>query len=119
MPTKAIELVNTEVLKLKNKAPCDSRTGPYLMLIPAQRHKVGKRAAEHGVTASICYFAKKYLKLSLKETSMQRFKNLYTAKVKEQGASSDHKVQKLSRMKEGQPLLLPDKLDYQVQEYVE
>ena len=92
------------------------------MLTPAQRYEVGKRAADHGVTASIHYFAKKYQKLSLKETSIQRFKNLYLAKVKLQEApskaSSDHKVQELSRMKEGRPLLLPDELDYQVQEYV-
>ena len=42
------------------------------------------------MTGSIRYFAKKYLKLTLKETGVQRFKNLYTAKVKGQGGSSDH-----------------------------
>ena len=53
---------------------------------------------------------------------MWRFKNLHMAKVKLQGtsseASSDHKLQELPWMKEGQPFLLPDELDYQVQEYV-
>ena len=71
LPATAIELVNVEVLRLKDKSPHDSRTGPYLMLTPAQRYEVGKRAAEHGVTASILYFAKKYPKLPLKETSVQ------------------------------------------------
>ena len=118
VPTNAIELPNAEVLKLKDKAPSDNRTGPYLMLTPAQRYEVGKRAAEHGVTAFIRYFAKKYPKLPLKETSVRRFKNLYIAKAKGQGASSDHKVQELSRKKEGRPLLLPDELDYQAQEYI-
>ena len=88
------------------------------MLTPAQRYEVGKRAAEYGMTASIRYFAKKYPKLPLKETSVQRFKNLYVAKAKGQGASSDHEVQELPRKKEGRPLLLPDELDYQAQEYI-
>ena len=118
VPTNAIKLANAEVLKLKDKAPRDYRTGPYLMLTPAQRYEVGKRAAEHGVTASIRYFAKKYPKLPLKETSVRRFKNLYIAKAKGQGASSDHEVQELPRKKEGRPLLLPDELDYQAQEYI-
>ena len=53
---------------------------------------------------------------------MWRFKNLCIAKNKLQGvsstASSDHKVQELTQMKESRPLLLPDKLDYKLQEYV-
>ena len=69
------------------------------MLTPAQRYEVGKRAAEYWVTVSIRYFAKKYLKLPLKKTSMQKFKDPYVAKVKGKGASSkpssDHKVQDL------------------------
>ena len=61
MLAKAIELANAEVLNLKDKSSPDSRTVPYLMLTPAQRYGVAKRAAGHGVTASICYFAKNYL----------------------------------------------------------
>jgi len=48
--TKAIELANA---KVANATPHNSRTKPYLMLMPAQRYKVGKLASEHGVTASI------------------------------------------------------------------
>ena len=67
VPATAIELANAEVLKLKDKSTRDSRTGPYLMLTPAQRYEVGKRAAEHGVTASIHYFTRKYPKLPLRK----------------------------------------------------
>ena len=56
---KAIEMANAEVIKVKNKAPCGARLAPYLTLIPAQRYEVGKRATEHGITAALCYFAKK------------------------------------------------------------
>ena len=57
--SKAIELANAEVEKIshlskeqaseKTRSP---RPNKYLILSPAQRFEVGKRAAEHGVTAS-------------------------------------------------------------------
>ena len=77
VPPKAIQLENTEVEKLKNKGPRGARSAPYLILTPVQWYKVGKRAAEHGITASLRYFAKKYPELPLKETSIRRLKNLY------------------------------------------
>ena len=58
-------MANAEVAKVKNKAPCGvARLAPYLILTPSQRYEVGKRAAEHGVAASLCYFAKKCPKLA-------------------------------------------------------
>ena len=68
VPSKAIELANAEVTSLKEEPRV---RGPYLILTPAQQFEVGKRAAEHGVTASIRYFAKKYPELSLKETTVK------------------------------------------------
>ena len=77
VPTNATELTNAKVLKLDTA--CGSRTEPYyLMLTPALRYEVGKRAAEYGVTASIRYFAKKYLKLPLKDSSVWGFKNQWS-----------------------------------------
>ena len=55
------------------------------MLSGAQRFEIGKRALEHGATAALRYFAKKYPRLPLKESSVRRFKNLY----REQLASTD------------------------------
>ena len=79
VPVKAIELANAQVMKvqLEGKTCSDSRGescqgGPYLILTPAQRYEVGKRAAEHSITYSIHYFAKKYPKLPLKEASVRR-----------------------------------------------
>ena len=79
---KAIEMANSEFVKVKNKTPRGSRSAPYLILTPAQRYEVGKRAAEHGVTVALRYFAKKYPELPFKETSAQRFKNLYQSDCK-------------------------------------
>ena len=70
VPPKAIEMANSEVVKVKNKIPRGTRSAPYLILTPAQQCEVGKRAAEHGVTVALRYFAKKYPELPLKETSV-------------------------------------------------
>jgi len=50
VPTKAIELANGKVV---NVTPSNNRTRPYLMVMLAQKYKVGKWASEHGATASI------------------------------------------------------------------
>ena len=49
---------------------------------------MGKRAAEHSVTAALHYFTEKYPELPLKETSVQRFKNLYQSNSKQRRASN-------------------------------
>ena len=56
---------------------------PYLYMTPGQQFQIGKRAAEHGITTSMRYFARKYPDLPLKETSVRRLKNLYLDKVPE------------------------------------
>ena len=149
VPAKAIELANAQVQKVQLDKTRDSglggknsRGGPYLMLTPAQRYEVGKRAAEHGVTDSIRYFAVKYPEIKLKEPSVRRFKNLYKdllanphqpqiASNKPGNADADEDPDKdtkseakpepmkeLPRKKQGRPFLLPDELDHQVQEYL-
>ena len=62
VPPSAIKLANDEVSKAVEGVPgmttakprgTHSRPNEYLILTPAQRFEVGKRAAEHGVTASL------------------------------------------------------------------
>ena len=79
VPPTAIKLANAKVsqqLKAKNDLR-GSRSKPYLMLTPGQRYKIGKRAAEYGVTTTLRYYTRKYWDLPLTETSTQRFKDLY------------------------------------------
>ena len=59
VPAKAIELANAELEQQSKETPRGRRL-PYTILTPAQRYEVGKRASEHGVTASLRYFSKKY-----------------------------------------------------------
>jgi len=44
---------------------------------PVHKYEIGKRAAEIGIMAAICYYAKHLLDLSLKETLVRRFKDKY------------------------------------------
>ena len=57
--------------------------GHYNTLTLAQKLIVGKRAAEHGTTKAIQFFAKKYPKLPLKETTVWRLKNMYQSQVQQ------------------------------------
>lgn len=103
--------------------------GSCLILTPAQWFEIGKQAAEHGVTASVGYFAKKYPKLPLKETTMWRLKNLYQSALKSGKSESSRissedledlskEVEELPCKKTGRLLLIGNELDTQVQEYV-
>ena len=119
VPAKAIELVSTEV-KQSKESPRGQRP-PYLILTPSQCYEVGRRASEHGVTASLRYFSKKYPQLSLKETTVRRLKNLYRSTLKSTKSNDDSlhgEIQELPRKKTGQPLLVTEELDIQIQEYI-
>jgi len=93
------------------------------MFTPAQKYEIGKRAAEIGTMAVIRYYAKHYLDLSLKETSVQWFKDKYQDKVKKlihsyTSTESQLAVKELVPKKRGRPLLIGEELDKQVKEYI-
>ena len=111
---KANALVSSEIEKR-----CSKERGPYLMLTPAQKFEIGRRASEHGVTSALHYFSKKFPDLPLKETSVRRLKNLYRENLKKPGGDNSDNVQELmTGQKIGRPLILGDDLDRQVREYV-
>ena len=55
---KAIELANVEVKQSKESSR--GRRLTYMILTPSQHYEVGRRASEHGATACLTYFSKKY-----------------------------------------------------------
>ena len=69
IPSTAIAKANETVSKVLQQTLLSGERGPYLKLIPAQKYQIGKRAAEHGSTASIRYFKTKFPDLELKETT--------------------------------------------------
>ena len=119
VPSSAIERANTSVTPIIERFESGKR-GPYLILTPAQRYEVGRRAAEHGVTATLRYYSVRFLELPLKETSVRRLKNEYRANLNKPGGSSSgvEEIKELHCKKAGKPLLLGEELDKQVREYV-
>ena len=57
-PTAAIFEANVKVneAELKKSASRPRQRGTYSFLTPAQKFEVEKRAAEYGVTATICHY---------------------------------------------------------------
>ena len=47
---------------------------------------------KHGTTAAIRFFAKKYPKLPLKETTVQRLNNMYQSQVQQKHSAIERKV---------------------------
>ena len=122
VPSSAIEAANRQVAEVLT-AP--AARGPYFKLTAAQRSQVGKRAAEHGIAASIRFFEKKYPDLRLKETTVKRLKNLYQSEIRNKlsGGTYDGKgegklctteeeIPTLPLKKTGRPLMV--ELDKQV-----
>ena len=119
VPTGAIVCANKMVAEVTGKSSPRKpmERGPYLMLTKDQKLLIAQRAAEHGTTSAIRFFAEKYPKLSLKELTVRCLKEIYQAKLREQpGAipSADIFIQK----KTGRPLMIGKELDKQVQDYI-
>ena len=76
VPSEVIATANEKVRDVLDKSSDGKRLqrGPYQTLTSAQNLLVSQRAAEYGTTATIRFFAKKYLELSFKETIVQRLK---------------------------------------------
>ena len=124
MSLSAISAANKNVIKaLNNAQERKKRTcGLYLSLTPDQKYKI---AAEHGVTASIRYFAKKYRDLNLKESSVHQFKNAYQEQTKlNRQCLTAAEIEKLESIrtlpnkKAGHPLATREEIDQHVQRFL-
>ena len=79
VPSLRIEAVNTmvkPVIEEQIDGNWSSR-GKYEMFSPDEKAKIGKRAAEHGVLATIHHFSKIYPDRVLKESTVRGWKNRY------------------------------------------
>ena len=112
VPSSSIEVTNAVLRQAleKERGPC----GPYISVTPAQKYAIGQRAAENGVTATLRCYAKRFLDLQHKETTVRRFKNNYLASLK----TPDSDTKQLLTKKHGRPLLIGEELDEQVRHYI-
>jgi hypothetical protein len=128
MPSSSIAAANKEVKAVLDSSngstsgdpEQSSKRGHYNVYSPSERLQIGKRAAEHGVTATIRYYSRKYPKRpGLKESSVRTWKNKYTAEIaRKRRAGEVTEVTELSQKKRGRPLLLGFELDRRVQSYI-
>ena len=128
VPSSSIAAANREVKQLldgadKQDSPRTTSTynrGTYERFTAEEKAKIGRRAAEHGVTASVRYFSKVFPGRSLKESSVRTWKTKYlqefTAKRR---VGEEATVKELAHKKTGRPLLLGENLDKQVRAYLE
>jgi len=84
-----------------------------------KKAEIGKRAAEHGVLATVHYYASR-LPEPLKESSVRTWKNAYTAQLQKQRREGKYspKVEELPTKKRGRPNLLREDLELQVRAYL-
>ena len=97
---------------------CSSRRGAYEHFTPKEKARIGKRAAEHGVTATVRFFSKAFPGRPLKESSVRTWKKYEVELAKNKKAGKDVAVKELVDKKRGRPLLLGSELDKQVQAYL-
>ena len=126
VPSSAIAAANKEVTKVLEEAGLDqkhatpkSACGEYEHYTPKEKTLVGKRAAEHGVTAAIRYFSKVFADNSLKESTVRTWKKKYLRELSgRKRAGEAVTVEALENKKTGRPLMLGQDLDKQVQLYL-
>ena len=129
VPSSTITAANKEVKQLLDQA-CDdhdntkttstSKRGAYERFTAEEKARIGKRAAEHGVTASVRYFSKVFPGRSLRESSVRTWKMKYLQEVAaKRRAGEEITVKELANKKTGRPLLLGVDLDKQIRAYLE
>ena len=81
MPSSSIAAANSEVKALLQgeEAATSGKRGQYTKFTPVVKLEIGKRAAEHGVAATIRYYFRRF---KLKESSVRTWRNAYTREIR-------------------------------------
>ena len=120
VPSSAIAAANKEVLEMKvDKAKKRrSKRGHYYSYTAKQRAEIGKYASQNGVQAAKIKYSRE-LGIVINESTVRKFKKLYTDELsKKRRARNSTPVTELTLKKRGRPLLLGDRLDEMVKQYV-
>jgi len=119
VPASAIAAANLSVSKCLEQASQPAKRGKYQRYSDTERAEIGRRAAEIGITATIKYYEDLNPKRSLPLSSVYTWKVQYTdevAKLKQEGKQPV--VKDLPCKKGGRSLLLGEKLDSYVEQYL-
>ena len=118
VPALAIAEANKDVLTaMKYVEP--KKKGPYIKISPEYKAKIAKYAIENGNCAAARKFGKS-LEKPLNESTVRSWVVIYKKELeyKRKIGETVPDVSVLPQSKRGRPLLMPDKLDYQVRAYV-
>ena len=106
VPWSLISAANMEIAAVLQPSAAGAKAvrGTYLKI---SAEKKAERAAEHGVVATVRYYATK-LPLPLKKSSVHTWKNAYTAQLHRlrQDGKDNPKVKALPSKRRGRPFLL-------------
>lgn len=115
VPQAAVLAAQKEIVKEEEKASqSGKKRGPYQEISSENRAKIGKYAAETGVTACIRHFKSKGKFTDLKESTVRGWMNAYKKEMKTAGKS----VTTLSEKRKGRPLLIGEELEDQVKSFL-
>ena len=118
VPSTAIAAANSEVSAVMHTTSshnCKKR-GHYEKYMPEQKAMIGKRAAEHGVAATVCHYIKDFP--NLKENTVRDWRKAYRLELKKRVRNGSEGITELPLKKRGRPLLLGEQLDKQLQAYL-
>ena len=120
IPSQAIAAANTEVGGKAAGTQCTrKKRGSYHKYTPKQRAEIARYAKVHGVVAARRVYGKK-LGITINECTIRNFKKAYNEEVLKKQASSGScsPVKELQTMQRGRPVLLGEKLDTIVKNYI-
>lgn len=125
VPSSSIRKANEEVKATLEKQKETKKRGPYqTQSLPAdEKLKIAKYASLHGTTAAIRTFKKEMPELTLKESTVRTWRDIYRLEIKKRSASQEDNADStaldtLPTKKKGRPFLLGNTLDQQVQAYI-
>ncbi len=122
VPPSAIAEANKQVQPLIENDSASKKSGKrgqYLVYTDEEKCKIGKRAAEMGVTSTLRFYQKEFADRPLKESTVRTWATKYKIEMAQRSRfGKEMEIAKLESAKRGPPLLLGKELDMQVQEYV-
>ena len=108
VPSSSISTANAEIAAVLQASAAGAKVvrGTYLKLSAEKKAEIGQRAAEHGVLATVRFYATK-LPVPLKESSVRIWKNAYTAQLHRlrQDGKDNAKFEALPTRRRGRPFL--------------
>ena len=117
VPPSVICAANAEVSRLQLQGT--TGRGTYLKINEQMKAEIGRKAAEHGVLATVRYYATK-LPDPLKESSVRTWKKAYIAELRRVRTqeNTDTDIKQLSTKRRGRPYLLGEEVEMQVRAYL-